>query len=85
LFLVLQVIQGKPERKVIIALLRFICLTLPIYAGIELKTPSKEEKQRKVQLGRTTSLLASNSQWRAVESELKAGASIYSPSTRNNE
>jgi len=29
---------------VINTLLRFICLTLPIYAGIELKTLSKEEK-----------------------------------------
>jgi len=32
---------------VIIALLRFIYLTLPICAGTELKTPNKEIKQRK--------------------------------------
>jgi len=34
---------------VIITLLRFIGLNLPICAGIELKTPRKDEKQRKVQ------------------------------------
>jgi len=78
LFLVLQVIQGKSERKVIIALLRFMYLIIPIYAGSELKTPSKEEKSRKVQRGRNMNSLASNSQWRA-----EAGRPIYSPPTRN--
>jgi len=34
---------------VIITLLRFICCTLPICAGTELKRPRKDEKQRKVQ------------------------------------
>jgi len=69
LFLVLQVTQGKAERKVIIVLLRFMYLTLRICVGFELKTLSKEEKSRKVQRGRNMNSLASNSQWRAVKGE----------------
>jgi len=69
LFLFLQVIQGKAKRKVIIALLRFMYLSLPICAGFELKTPSKEEKSRKAQRGRNMNSLASNSQWREVKGE----------------
>jgi len=62
---------------VIIALLRFICLTLPICAGTELKTLNKEEKQeKKVQKGRKMKLLASNSQWRVAKAS--KGRKAYS-------
>jgi len=50
---------------VITALLRFIYLTLPFCAGIDLKTLNKEEKQKKVQRDRKMKSLASNSQRRA--------------------
>jgi hypothetical protein len=47
LFLVLQVIQGKAERKVIIALLRFIHPTLSICAGIECQDTKYKRKRNK--------------------------------------
>jgi len=51
LFLVLQVIKGKVERKVLNSLLHFNFLTLSNCAGIDLKTWIKEEKQRKSSKG----------------------------------
>jgi len=62
---------------VIIALLRFIYLTLPICAGTERKTPNKEEKQeKKIQKGRKMKLFASNSQWRVAKAS--KGRKTYS-------
>jgi len=65
---------------VIIALLRFIYLTLPNCAGIELKTLNKEEKQRKS--------TKANSPWRVKGDQRRDKAvSIkdHSPPTRNGE
>jgi len=61
---------------VIIALLRFIYLTLPFCTGIDLKTLNKEEKHKKVQKGRKMKLLASNSQWRVAKAS--KGRKAYS-------
>jgi hypothetical protein len=55
LLLVLQVIKGKAERNCIIALLRFLYLTLPICAGLL----SQDTKQRR----KTKKISKSNSPW----------------------
>ena len=81
MFLILQVIEGKAERKVIIALLRFKYLTLPICAGIELKTPSKEGKQRE----KFKSQLAMASRRRASGEHKSESTRNHSQSTRNGE
>jgi len=65
---------------VIIALLCFIYLTSPIYAGIELKTLSKEEKQR--------GSAKVNSPWRVNDDQRRARdrkSRNYSHSTRKGE
>jgi len=61
---------------VINTLLRFICLTLPICAGIGFKTLSKEEKQR-----RSTK---ANSPWRVKGDQRRVRGEQVLESTRNH-
>ncbi|KEH30119.1 hypothetical protein MTR_4g063625 [Medicago truncatula] len=68
--------KGKAERKVIIALLRFLYLTLSICARIELKTPNKEVKQRKS--------AKVSSPWRASDGKEFQRAKVQSSPWRAN-
>jgi hypothetical protein len=67
---------------VIMALLRFICLTLPNCAGFDLKTLSKEENQEKVQKRQKHVIARSgehiSSQWRASWNRKQCSLASYS-------
>ena len=74
----------------ILALLRFIYLTLPNCAGKLLKTLSKEEKQEKksTNKGRKMNSIASNSPWRVAKESKGRRAYLLasnSPPVRNGE
>jgi len=69
---------------VINTLLRFICLTLPICAGIEFKTLSKEEKQRRSTKANSPWWVKGD-QWRVKGEQVPESTRNHSPSTRKGE
>jgi hypothetical protein len=70
---------------VLIALLCVRYLTLPFYAGINLKTTSKEEKQEKVQKSQKDQFTRLQLAVASSKGEQEAGRPISTPSTRRGE